>query len=161
MPSFDVVVQANLVEVRNTVEQTQKQIQSRFDFKGTSAAAELKDESITLLADNDFQLEQVRTVLLEKAAKRQLDVRLLKLGKPEKLGGDKLKLVVEVRSGIESELAKKITTAVKTAKLKVQAAIQGEVVRVSGAKRDELQAVIALLRKEFSDEPLAFENFRD
>lgn len=161
MPSFDTVVEPNLVEVKNAVDQTTKQIQSRFDFKGSSAHVEIKDKDITVLADNDFQLQQVRDVLMEKMTKRQVDARLLDPQKIEKVGGDKVKQIVKVRSGIEAELAKKLTTAIKASKLKVQASVQAETVRVIGAKRDDLQSVMALLRKEFDDQPLTFQNFRD
>jgi cyclic-di-GMP-binding protein len=167
MPSFDTVLEPNLVELRNAVDQANKEIGTRFDFKGSSAKVELteksaKERELSLLADSDFQLEQVRDVLLAKLAKRGLDVRFLDLsGKPQKLGGDKLKLGVAVKTGIDAEHAKKIQQAVKASKLKVQAAIQGDTVRVTGAKRDDLQAAIALLRKEIADLPLTFNNFRD
>ena len=167
MPSFDVVLEPNLVELRNAVEQSSKEIATRFDFKGTSAGVEIadkgaKERELSLLADSDFQLQQVREVLLGKMAKRGVDIRFLDLaGKPVKLGGDKLKLLVPVKSGIDSASAKKIQAAVKASKIKVQAAIQGDAVRVSGAKRDDLQAAMALLRKEMADLPLSFDNFRD
>lgn len=167
MPSFDAVLEPNLVELRNAVEQSAKEITTRFDFKGTSAGVELadkgaKERELTLLADSDFQLQQVREVLLGKMAKRGVDIRFLDFsGKPVKLGGDKLKLLVPVKSGIDSASAKKIQAAVKASKLKVQAAIQGDAVRVSGAKRDDLQAAMALLRKEMAELPLSFDNFRD
>ncbi len=167
MPSFDTVLEPNLVELRNAVDQTNKEIGTRFDFKGSSAKVELaeksaKERELSLLADSDFQLEQVKDVLLGKLAKRGLDVRFLDLGgKPQKLGGDKLKLAVAVKTGIDAEHAKKIQQALKASKLKVQGAIQGDTVRVSGAKRDDLQAAIALLRKEIADLPLTFNNFRD
>lgn len=167
MPSFDTVMEPDLVELRNAVDQANKEIGTRFDFKGSSAKVELVDKSakereLTLFADSDFQIEQVRDVLLARMAKRNLDVRFLDLSaKPVKLGGDKLKLPVKVKTGIAAEDAKKIQAAVKASKLKVQAAIQGDAVRVSGAKRDELQAAIALLRKEMAELPLSFNNFRD
>lgn len=167
MPSFDTVLEPNLVELRNAVDQTNKEIGTRFDFKGSSAKVELteksaKERELALLADSDFQLDQVKDVLLAKLAKRGLDVRFLDLsGKPQKLGGDKLKLGVAVKTGIDAEHAKKIQQALKGSKLKVQAAIQGDTVRVTGAKRDDLQAAIALLRKEIADLPLTFNNFRD
>lgn len=161
MPSFDVVMEPNLVEVKNAVDQTGKEIGTRFDFKGTAANVELKDKTITLTADSDFQSGQVRDVMLAKLTKRGVDVRFLDEGKIEKIGGDKVKQVITVKSGIESTLAKKIQSKVKESKLKVQAAIQGEALRVTGAKRDDLQAVMALLKKEIDEAPLSFNNFRD
>ena len=166
MPSFDTVIEPDLVEMRNAVEQANKEIGTRFDFKGSSAKVELadrsaKDRELTLFGDSDFQLQQVRDVLLTRLAKRGVDVRFLDFdGKPEKLGGDKLKLAVPVKSGIDAETAKKIQTALKASKIKVQGAIQGDAVRVSGTKRDDLQAAIALLRKDLADVPLSFNNFR-
>jgi uncharacterized protein YajQ (UPF0234 family) len=161
MPSFDTVCEANFVEVKNAVENTAKEIGTRFDFKGTSAAIELKDKEITLFGDADFQLQQVEDILRGKLTKRSVDVRFLDVQKPQKMGGDKLKQVVKVKNGIESELAKKIQKLMKESKLKVQAAIQEDKVRVSGAKRDDLQAAMALIRKEIEDTPLSFDNFRD
>lgn len=167
MPSFDAVLEPNLVEVRNAVEQANKEIGTRFDFKGSSAKVDLaekaaKQRELTLHADSDFQIGQVRDVLLAKMTRRNVDVRFLDLAAPiEKAGGDKVRQVVAVKSGIDAEHAKKIQSLLKQSKLKVQGAIQGDVVRVSGAKRDDLQAAIALLRKEIEDLPLNFENFRD
>jgi uncharacterized protein YajQ (UPF0234 family) len=168
VPSFDAVLEPNLVELRNAVEQSNKEIGTRFDFKGSSARIDLAagsgsdDRALTLYADSDFQIAQVKDILLAKLAKRGVDVRFLDdSAKVEKIGGDKVKQPVGVKSGIPSELAKKMQTAVKQSKLKVQAAIQGDVVRVSGAKRDDLQAVIALFKREFADEPLSYTNPRD
>ncbi|WP_422846449.1 YajQ family cyclic di-GMP-binding protein [Acidovorax sp. M2(2025)] len=161
MPSFDTVCEANLVEVKNAVENTAKEIGTRFDFKGTSAAIEIKEREITLFGDADFQLQQVEDILRNKLTKRNVDVRFLDVGKPQKMGGDKVKQVVKVRNGIESELAKKIQKLLKESKLKVQGAIQEDKVRVSGAKRDDLQAAMALIRKDVTDVPLSFDNFRD
>lgn len=167
MPSFDTVLEPNLVEVRNAVDQTNKEIGTRFDFKGSSAKVEFaeksaKEREITLFGDSDFQLEQVRDVLLGRLAKRGVDIRFLDLGgKPVKLGGDKLKLGVPLKTGVNAETARKIQAALKASKLKVQGSVQGDAVRVTGAKRDDLQAAIALLRKEIADLPLSFDNFRD
>jgi uncharacterized protein YajQ (UPF0234 family) len=161
MPSFDTVCEPNMVEVKNAVENAAKEIGTRFDFKGTAAAIEIKDKEITITGDADFQLQQVMDILLAKLAKRNVDVRFLDKGDPQKMGGDKVKQVVKVRSGIESEHAKKIQKLIKESKLKVQAAIQGDAVRVTGAKRDDLQAAMALVRKEMADLPLSFDNFRD
>jgi len=161
MPSFDTVCEADVVEVKNGVENTAKEITTRFDFKGTSAAIEFKDKEITLIGDSDFQLAQIDDILRNKLTKRNVDIRFLDKGDVQKMGGDKVKQVVKVRNGIASEDAKKIQRVIKDSKMKVQAAIQGEAVRITGAKRDELQAVIALLRKEITDVPLAYQNFRD
>ena len=161
MPSFDTVCEADVVEVKNAVENTAKEIGTRFDFKGTSAAIELKDKDITLIGDSDFQLQQIDDILRNKLAKRNVDVRFLDKGDVQKIGGDKVKQVVKVREGIATEDAKKIQRLIKDSKLKVQAAIQGESVRVTGAKRDDLQAAMALIRKDMADLPLSFDNFRD
>ena len=167
MPSFDTVLEPNFVELRNAVDQSNKEISTRFDFKGSAAKIELtekgaKERDLMLHADSDFQIGQVKDVLLAKLAKRGVDVRFLDdSAKIEKVGGDKVRQPVGVKCGIDSELAKKIQLLVKQSKLKVQAAIQGDTVRVTGAKRDELQAVVALLRREVTDVPLKFDNFRD
>ncbi len=161
MPSFDTVCEPNMVEVKNAVENAAKEIGTRFDFKGTSAAVELKDKEITLFGDADFQLTQVEDVLTGKLTKRGVDVRYLDKGDVQKIGGDKVKQVFKVRNGIETEQAKKITRLVKDSKLKVQAAIQGDAVRITGAKRDDLQDAIAMVKKSITDFPLQFGNFRD
>ncbi|MCE2677416.1 MAG: YajQ family cyclic di-GMP-binding protein [Limnohabitans sp.] len=161
MPSFDTVCEADVVEVKNGVDNTAKEIATRFDFKGTSAAIEIKDKEITLIGDSDFQLAQIDDILRNKLTKRNVDIRFLDKGDVQKMGGDKVKQVVKVRNGIASEDAKKIQRVIKDSKMKVQAAIQGESVRVTGAKRDDLQAAMALIRKEMPDLPLSFDNFRD
>ena len=163
MPSFDTVLEAELVKVKNAVENTAKEIGTRFDFKGTSASIELKekDKDIILIGDSDFQLDQINDVLRNKLTKAGVDVRFLDIGKVEKIGGDKVKQVTKVRNGIESELAKKIQQLIKGSKIKVQAAIQEDKVRVTGAKRDDLQAAMALIKKDIADIPLSFNNFRD
>ena len=161
MPSFDTVCEADLVEVKNAVDNTAKEIGTRFDFKGTSAAIELKEKEITLIGESDFQLQQIDEILRNKLAKRNVDVRFLDKGDVQKMGGDKVKQVVKVRNGIASEDAKKIQRIIKDSKLKVQAAIQGESIRVTGAKRDDLQAAMALIRKDITELPLSFDNFRD
>jgi uncharacterized protein YajQ (UPF0234 family) len=161
MPSFDTVCEADFVEVKNAVENTAKEIGTRFDFKGTSAAIELKDKEITLFGDADFQLQQVEDILRNKLTKRSVDVRFLDIQKAQKIGGDKLKQTIKVKNGIEAELGKKLQKLIKDSKLKVQAAIQGDAVRVTGAKRDDLQAAMALIRTDLADHPLSFNNFRD
>ena len=144
MPSFDVVSEADMIEVRNAVDQAKKEITTRFDFKGSSANVEQKEAELTAYADSDFQLTQVKDVLINKLGKRNVDVRFLDEGKIEKIGGDKVKQVIKIKNGLETEAAKKITRIIKDSKMKVQASIQGESVRVTGAKRDDLQAAMAL-----------------
>jgi hypothetical protein len=161
MPSFDTVCEPDLTEVKNAVENTSKEIGTRFDFKGTSASVELKDKEITLIGDADFQLQQIDDVLRNKLTKRSVDVRYLDVGDVQKIGGDKVKQVIKIKNGIETEDAKKITRLLKDSKMKVQAAIQGDSVRVTGAKRDDLQAAMALIKKDLVDMPLSFNNFRD
>jgi len=161
MPSFDTVCEPNLTEVKNAVENTAKEIGTRFDFKGTSAAVEMKDKEITLIGDADFQLQQIDDVLRNKLTKRTVDVRYLDVGDIQKIGGDKVKQVIKIKNGIETEDAKKITRLLKDSKMKVQASIQGDSVRVTGAKRDDLQAAMALIKKDLVDMPLSFNNFRD
>ncbi len=161
MPSFDTVCEANLVEVKNAVDNTAKEIATRFDFKGTPAAIEIKDKEITLIGDADFQLSQIEDILRNKLTKRSVDVRFLDKGDVQKMGGDKVKLVIKVRNGIETEMSKKIQRLLKDSKLKVQSAIQESKLRVTSAKRDDLQAAMALIRKDITDVPLSFDNFRD
>ena len=161
MPSFDVVSEANLVEVRNALDQSNKEISTRFDFKGSDSRIEQKEQELTAFADSDFQLGQVRDVLTTKLTKRSVDVRFLDKGDVQKIGGDKVKQVIKIKSGIEAETSKKIQRLIKDSKIKVQAAIQGDAVRVTGAKRDDLQAAMALIKKDVPDMPLSFDNFRD
>lgn len=163
MPSFDIVSEVNQVEVHNALDQANKEITNRFDFKGSDARVELneKEKMLTLYADDDFKLGQVRDVLTGKLAKRGIDVRCLKSNEVEKVSGNKVKQAVVVRQGVEQELGKKIVKLVKDSKLKVQASIQGDAVRVSSTKKDTLQDAIALVRKSISDFPLQFKNFRD
>ncbi len=161
MPSFDTVCEANLVEVKNAVENTAKEIATRFDFKGTPAAIEIREKEITLIGDADFQLTQIEDILRNKLTKRSVDVRFLDKGDVQKMGGDKVKLVIKVRNGIETEMSKKIQRLLKDSKLKIQSAIQENKLRVTGAKRDDLQAAMALIKKDITDVPLSFDNFRD
>ncbi|WP_423680999.1 MULTISPECIES: YajQ family cyclic di-GMP-binding protein [unclassified Undibacterium] len=163
MPSFDTVSEANMEEVKNAVTQSNKVITNRFDMKGTSAKIELKDKEreVVIFGDTEFHLDQIITELTQTMGKRKVDVRFLDFGKVEKIGGDKVKQVIKVKNGIETEDAKKIVKVLKESKMKVQASIQGDAVRVQGAKRDDLQAAMALLRKEIKDLPLEFNNFRD
>ena len=163
MPSFDIVSEVNQVEVHNALDQTNKEITNRFDFKGSDSRVELneKEKVLTVYADDDFKLSQVLDVLNGKLAKRGVDVRCLKTGDIDKVSGNKVKQTVAVREGVEQDLAKKIVKVVKDSKLKVQASIQGDAVRITGAKKDLLQEAIALVRKSITDFPLQFKNFRD
>jgi uncharacterized protein YajQ (UPF0234 family) len=163
MPSFDIVSEVNQVEVHNAVDQCNKEIGNRFDFKGSDARVEIddKEKKLTAYADDDFKLGQLRDVLTGKLAKRGIDIRCLELGKIEKVSGNTVKQEISVRVGIEQELGKKIVKLIKDSKLKVQASIQGDAVRISGQKKDLLQETIALVRKSIADFPLQFKNFRD
>ena len=161
MPSFDIVSEVNQVEVNNAVDQTNKEVSTRFDFKGSDARVEVKEKVLTLHADDDFKLSQVTDILTGKLTKRTVDVRSLKYGDVEKVSGNKVKQTITVRTGVEQELSKKIVKILKDSKLKVQGSIQGDAVRVSSAKRDELQSAIALVKKSITDFPLQFNNFRD
>ena len=161
MPSFDIVSEVDQTEIRNAIDQTNKEVTNRFDFKGSDARVELSDKVMTVFADDDFKVEQVLDVLKTKLSKREVDIRCLEYGKIEKVTGNKVKQTVTVKVGIETERAKKIVKLVKDSKMKVQASIQGEAVRISGAKRDLLQECIALMRKEVTDFPLQYNNFRD
>jgi len=154
-------MEPDMVEVKNAIDQAAKEIGNRFDFKGTSAAIELKDKEITLTGDADFQLTQIDDIMRNKLAKRNVDVRFIDMGQVEKIGGDRVKQTAVVRSGIATEDGKKIQQVLKGSKLKVQGAIQGDSVRVTGGKRDDLQAAMALIRSEIPDLPLTFNNFRD
>ena len=161
MPSFDIVSQVNQQEVKNAVEQTNKEVSNRFDFKGSDARVEQAEMVLTVYADDEFKLGQVTDVLRARLAKRNIDVRCLELGAIEKISGDKVKRPITVKVGVSQEKGKQIQKLIKDAKLKVAASIQGDVVRVSGAKKDDLQATIQLVRKSVADIPLQFINFRD
>ena len=163
MPSFDIVSEVNQVEIRNAVDQANKEIANRFDFKGSDARVEIneKEKTLTAFADDEFKLRQVRDVLTGKLAKRGVDIRALEPGKMEPITGNKMKETIKVREGIEQERAKGVVKLIKDSKLKVQGSIQGDLVRVSSAKKDTLQEVIALVRKSVTDIPLQFKNFRD
>jgi len=161
MPSFDIVSEVNQVEVRNALDQANKELGTRFDFKGSDARVELADKTLTLYADDDFKLKQVTDILTAKLGKRGIDLRALQYGTVEKVSGNKVKQAVTVRTGVETELAKRIVRLIKDSRLKVQASIQGDAVRVSGAKRDDLQGAIALVRAQVTDFPLQYGNFRD
>ena len=161
MPSFDIISEINEVELRNALEQTNKEVGTRFDFRGSDARVEHTENALTVFADDNFKINQVYEVLLGKLAKRGVDVRCMEREKVETIGGDKAKQVITIKVGIDQELAKKIQRMIKDAKIKVQASIQGDAVRVSGAKKDELQQVITLIKKTITDFPVQFKNFRD
>jgi hypothetical protein len=161
MPSFDITSEINKVELRNAIDQCNKEVANRFDFKGSDARIEQSEFTLSVYADDDFKLKQLMDVFTGKCAKRSVDVRALEPKDVEKVSGDKIKQTVEVKNGIESDRAKKIVKLIKDAKLKVQASIQGTAVRVSGAKKDDLQAAIQLVKKDVADIPLQFQNFRD
>jgi len=163
MPSFDTVSELNWVEIRNALDQANKEVSNRFDFKGSAARAELneKEKTMTVYADDEFKLGQVDEVLLNKFAKRGVDIRSIEKGKSEKIGGDKVKRIDKLKEGLESELAKKVVKLLKDSKMKVTGSIQGTTVRVSGNKKDDLQAAMALIKKDITELPLQFNNFRD
>lgn len=162
MPSFDIVSEVEKTEVKNAVEQTNKEVGTRFDFKGSDARVEQAELVLTVFADNDFQLDQVQDILNGKLAKRGVDIRSLDISdKIEKISGNKVKRACTIKVGVETELAKKIVKLIKESKLKVQASIQGDTVRVTGKKRDDLQEAIAFIKKSITDFPLQYQNFRD
>lgn len=161
MPSFDIVSEVNKVELKNAIEQSNKEITNRFDFKGSDARIEQNELQLTVYADDDFKLKQVMDVFQGKCAKRGVDVRALDAKDAEKISGNKMKQLVDVKNGIEQETSKRIVKLIKDAKIKVQASIQGDAVRVSGAKKDDLQAAIQLVKGSVKEIPLQFQNFRD
>ncbi len=162
MPSFDIVSEVDKTEVKNAVEQTNKEVSTRFDFKGSDARVEQAELVLTVHADNEFQLNQVQDILNTKLTKRGVDIKCLEISdKIEKISGNKIKRSCTVKVGVEIELAKKIVKFVKDSKMKVQASIQGDTVRITGSKRDDLQAAIQLIRTSITDFPLQYQNFRD
>ena len=161
MPSFDAVCEPDMVEVKNAFDNAAREVGTRFDFKGTPATIELKGQEITLVGSAEFQLKQLEDIVRAKLARRGVDARFLQVAAPQKAGGDTLRQTITVRSGIDSADAKKMQKMLRDSKLKVQPAIQGDALRVSGAKRDTLQEAIALLKSGMPDLPLSFINFRD
>jgi len=161
MPSFDVVSEVDKVELRNAVEQANKEITGRFDFKGSDARIEQAEYTLTVFADDEFKLDQVYDILVGKFAKRNIDVRCVERMALEKVSGNTVKQAINVKTGLDTELAKRVVKLIKDSKLKVTAAIQGEAVRVTGAKRDILQETIGLLKKQVTDFPLQYNNFRE
>lgn len=160
MPSFDIVSEIDKHELTNAVDQTNREISTRFDFKGSDAKVDLKGNSLTLDATGDFQIKQMHDILFNKLIKRGIDTRSLEMGNISP-SGLRVKQDVNVKEGIDKESAKKVVKKIKDAKLKVQAAIQGESVRVTGKKRDDLQSVMAMLKESDFELPLQFNNFRD
>ncbi len=164
MPSFDITSEVDKVALGNSIDTASKQIGNRYDFKGTSAKLEFneKDFIITVFGDNEFQLNQIKDILLPAMEKKEPDsTKRLEHKEPQTISGNKLKQELQVKDGIDSDLAKKLVKTVKDSRMKVQASIQGDAVRVNGAKRDVLQEVIALIKKSITDFPLKFGNFRD
>ena len=161
MPSFDVVSEVDRQELKNAVDQAQRELANRFDFKGSDARVEQSELSITLYADDEFKLGQVRDLFVGKASKRGIDVRTLDTKNMEKIGGTKVKQQIVVKEGIEQEIGKKIVRLLKDSKMKVQGSIQGDAVRISGAKKDDLQAAMQLVRTSVEEIPVQFQNFRD
>ncbi|RIX46792.1 MAG: YajQ family cyclic di-GMP-binding protein [Rhodocyclales bacterium GT-UBC] len=164
MPSFDFTSEADMVALKNAVDVAARQIDNRYDFKGTSAKIELneKDKIITLHGDSDFQLDQIKDILFPAMEKKETEsTKRLDHQAVQKVSGNKVKQELKIKDGIETEMAKKIVKLIKDAKLKVQGSIQGDAVRVQGAKRDDLQECIALIKKSITDFPIKYGNFRD
>ena len=160
MPSFDVVSEINGHELTNAVDQVNREVANRFDFKGSNAKVEQADGELVVEAQSEFQVRQMLDILYQKMSKRGLDVRFVEEGQVEE-SGSRARMHLKLREGIDRDLAKRIVKRVKDSKLKVQASVQGEQVRISGKKRDDLQAVIAMLREAGFEQPLQFNNFRD
>lgn len=161
MPSFDIVSEVDSHEVRNAIDQTNKEVGSRFDFKGSDARVEQTDMLLQVFADDEYKLEQVLDILRSKLTKRKVDVRCLEKHSIEKVSGNKVKQEVSIKTGLDSILAKKIVKIIKESKIKVQSSIQGEIVRISSNKKDSLQEAIQVVKKKVTDYPLQYQNFRD
>tara|TARA_Y100001960_G_scaffold330708_1_gene425495 strand:- start:2520 stop:3005 length:486 start_codon:yes stop_codon:yes gene_type:complete len=161
MPSFDIVSEVDKQELRNVVGQVNKEVSTRFDFKGSDARIDQEDYKLTIYADDLFKIGQILDILMSKSTKRGIDVRCMNKGAEEKITGNKMKQVVTVKTGVAMDLAKKIVKIIKDSRIKAQASIQGETIRISGKKRDALQETIALLKKDITEFPIQFQNFRD
>ncbi len=161
MPTFDVVSRTDLAEVDNALQGARREINARNDFKGSECSIERAEQVLTIRADDDYKLGQVEDLLRSHLAKRKVDARAFDFAKPEKAAGNSLRQSVTVKQGIEREIAQKIIKAIKGAKLKLQTAIQGDELRISGKKRDDLQAAIALIKEQKISQPLQYVNFRD
>jgi len=160
MPSFDIVSEVDMPEVNNALDQSRREVATRFDFKGVDASFEIKEKEITLTADSEFQLEQMLDILKGKMVKRNVDAKSLEMGELQK-SGKQVFQVLTIQQGLEADMSRKIVKLIKDSKAKVQTAIQGEKLRVTGKKRDDLQEVIAMLREAKLDVPVQFNNFRD
>ena len=161
MPSFDIFSEANKVEVKNAMENANKEINNRFDFKGTDSRVEQTDDNLNLFATNEFQLAQVKEIVLSKMSKRNVDFRFLEFQKVEKITGDKVKQLIIIKNGIDKNIAKKIQKIIKNEKLKVQSTLQGSSLRVTSTKKDVLQDIISIIKKEIKEVPIEFRNFRN
>jgi hypothetical protein len=161
MPSFDIVSKTDLPEVDNALQAARREIETRYDFKGSDCSIDRSEDSLTIRADDDFKLKQVQELLRGHMARRKVDTRAFDFQKPEKASGNSLRQIVAIKQGIDRELGQKIVKAIKAAKLKVQVAIQGDELRVSGKKRDDLQDAIALVKDQKYEHPLQYVNFRD
>ena len=161
MPSFDISIKFDKTEIKNAVQQIEKEISNRFDFKNTAANVSFEDSKIVCVGENDFQIEQIKEIVYQKFGKRKVDVRLLRINEKEHIGGNKIKQVFTLLEGVDPENSKKIVKFIKEQKTKVQASIQGVSIKVSGNKKDMLQSLITILRKNFEQLPLSFDNFRD
>ena len=160
MPSFDIVSEVDLHEVNNAVDQTNREVGTRFDFKGSDAGAGLSNDNLTLHAENEFQVRQVLDILHKKMAKRGIDIASLKEG-PVQTSGNRASMAITIRQGIDQDTARLLVKQIKATKIRVQASIQGDQVRITGKKRDDLQSIISELRESSCDLPLQFVNFRD
>ena len=161
MPSFDVVSRTDMPEVKNALNAMTKEISQRFDFKGSKSSAELSDETITLIADDDLKLRQLHDLLKTHLTRREVDAKALDMGTPEKASGNTLRQTVTIQQGLDQDTGKKISKAIKDNKMKVQASIQGDEVRVTGKKRDDLQQAMTLIKELDIELPLQFVNFRE
>lgn len=161
MPSFDIVSKTDMTEISNAVAGVSREMSTRFDFKGSKSSVELNDKEIVLLADDALKLKQVHELVLTYVTRRKLDTSCLDFGKEEKAAGAMIRQAVRVKQGIDQETAKKISKAIKDSKMKVQVSIQGDELRVSGKKRDDLQTAIAFVKTLGIPQPLQFVNFRD
>jgi hypothetical protein len=161
MPTFDIQSKTDLAEVENALNGMRREIETRFDFKGSKSTVERKENVITLVADDDLKMKQMHELLKGYFTRRKLDAGALEFGDPEKASGNMVRQVVTVKQGIASDLAKKIVKALKDSKMKVQASIQGDELRISGKKRDDLQAAITLVKGLKIEQPLQYVNFRD
>lgn len=160
MPSFDIVSEFDKHELKNAIDQASKEVDTRFDFKGTDSSFELTDNKVVMISGSTFQLQQMFSIVCSKLSRRGIDIACLEVGEP-KGSGKQMRQEITLKQGLDTVMAKKIIKLIKDKKLKVQAAIQGEQVRVTGKKRDDLQDVIKMLREEKLEMPLQFENFRD